>query len=95
MPQNLIPINEYCLYYKIEPSFVEILEDTGIIELASDGELKYIQEEQLGELERYRLLHFELNINIEGIDAIRHLLQKQEKLLREIDTLRSMLRIYE
>jgi len=74
---------------------VESLEETGIIELASLGQQKYIEEEQLTELERYRMLHFELNINMEGIDAIRHLLQKQATLQHEIETLRTLLRLYE
>ncbi|HEX8562072.1 MAG TPA: chaperone modulator CbpM [Flavobacterium sp.] len=95
MPEELISITEFCNYYSIKPTFVDMLEDSGIIQLRSHGIQKYIHEEQLNELERYRMLHFELHINLEGIDAIRHLLQRQSELLSEIERLRSTLRLYE
>ncbi|HEX8268425.1 MAG TPA: chaperone modulator CbpM [Flavobacterium sp.] len=95
MPTNLISIAEYCTHYRVEPTFVESLEETGVIELTDDAGSKFIREEQIAELERYRILHFELHINLEGIDAIRHLLHRQQSLLREIDTLRRQLRLYQ
>lgn len=94
MQSESITLTEYCYHYQIEPSFIEILEDTGIIELTTAGEQKYIHEEQFAELERYRLLHYELHINIEGIDAIKHLLHKQRILIQEIDSLKNLLHLY-
>ena len=92
---QLISITEFCSHYAIAQDFVELLEDNGIIVLESRGVQKFIDEEQLADLERYRILHFELQINIEGIDAIRNLLQKQAALQYEIEQLRSSLHLYE
>ncbi len=94
MPQ-LISITAFCNHYRIAPEFVDLLEDSGIIALQCQGVQKYIDEDDLTELERYRMLHFDLQINLEGIDAIRHLLSRQSELLGEIERLRNMLRLYE
>lgn len=92
---QLISIAEFCNHYAITQDFIEMLEDNGIIALQSRGIQKFIEAEQLADLERYRILHYELHINVEGIDAIRNLLEKQAELLREINELRSSLRLYE
>lgn len=95
MQTERISITEYCDHYRVQQEFIESLEECGIIELATEGPQKFIDQDQLAELERYRILHFELQINIEGIDAIRHLLQRQQSLVREVEILRSTLRLYE
>ena len=46
---------------------------------------------QLGDLERYCHLYYDLSINIEGIDAIRHMLARIEDLQREVHHLRRQL----
>jgi chaperone modulatory protein CbpM len=92
---TLITLKEYCIQYDIEPAFLIELEDSGIIYYQETGEEKYIQEEQFEELERYIRFYYDLNINIEGIDAIRHLLQRVHDMENEIKVLRSQLRLHE
>jgi chaperone modulatory protein CbpM len=92
---NLITIKEYSVNYNIEPEFLISLEDSGIVFFTAEGQEKYIREEQLTELERYIHFHYDLNINIEGIDAIRHLLQKVNQMDAEIRQLRSRLNLHE
>jgi len=92
---TLITLKEYCIQYDIEPAFLIELEDSGIIYYQVAGEEKYIQEEQFEELERYIRFYYDLNINIEGIDAIRHLLQRVHDMEREIKSLRNQLRLHE
>lgn len=92
---NLITIQEYSVHYNIEPEFLISLEDSGIVIFTLEGEEKYIQEEQLSELERYVHFHYDLNINIEGIDAIRHLLTKVNRMQSEIQELRGRLNLHE
>jgi chaperone modulatory protein CbpM len=92
---TFITLKEYSVQYNIEPAFLVELEESGIIYFEAEGEEKYIQEEQLGELERYVRFHYDLNINIEGIDAIRHLLNKVNLMEHEIKVLRSQLRLHE
>ena len=49
---------------------------------------------QLGELERYTHLYYDLSINIEGIDAIRHLLRRIEDLQERVRKLENELHFY-
>jgi len=88
MEAQLITITEYCISCNVEPEFIFSLEDSGIISLTIVDTEKYIHEEQLSELEKYMHLHYDLRINMEGIDAIRHLLGKVENMQQEINELK-------
>lgn len=57
-----------------------------------DGQVPH---DELGRLESLVRLHYDLHINLEGLDAINHLLQRMENLQREVAGLRSRLRLYE
>lgn len=94
-PENLIPATEFCLYHNIEISFIYSLQDYGLIETQEWKGVCFIDTEQLGELEKLVRLHHDLNINLEGIDAIRHLLQQLKKMEDELVVLRNKLRFYE
>lgn len=92
---TLITLNDYSVQYNIEIDFLLELEESGIIYFQTEGEQKYIVEEQLLELERYIRFYYDLNINMEGIDAIRHLLAKVSDMEREIKLLRSQLHLHQ
>ncbi|TKC06046.1 chaperone modulator CbpM [Pedobacter frigoris] len=94
MEAQLITITEYCVNCNIEPSFIISLEDQGIITLELVDNEKYISVGQLKEMERYIHLHYDLEINIEGIDAIRHLLDKVDRMQKEITELKSRLSLH-
>lgn len=95
METTLILIKEYCTQYQIEQKFVESLREEGLIEVTVLSNELYIKEEQLNELERFRRWHYELNINIEGMDAMKHLINKVTKMQQEINQLKSRLRFHE
>ncbi|MGY4385686.1 chaperone modulatory protein CbpM [Pedobacter sp. UYP24] len=95
METELISIQEYCGNYEIEPSFIVALEDCGIITLTIIETSKYIHVDQIKELDTYKHLHYDLEINIEGIDAIRHLLQKVIDMQQRIEQLNNRLYIHE
>ena len=95
MEAQLITITEYCVNYEVEPDFIGSLEDSGIISFTIVDTEKYIHIEQFPELEKYIHLHYDLHINIEGIDAIRHLLDKVERMQSEILQLKSRLHLHE
>jgi hypothetical protein len=92
---NLIPANEFCASHNIEISFIESLQEAGLIETTTIKETEYINENQLYELEKIVRLYYELNINLEGIDTIFHLLQRINDMQDEITLLRNRLRLYE
>ena len=94
METTLILIKEYCEQYKIEQRFVQSLQEEGLLEVTVVSDELYIKEEQLNELEQFRRWHYDLNINIEGIDALRHLINKVTKMQQEINHLKNQLRLY-
>lgn len=96
MQQNdLIPAADICAYYKTELSFITYLHRFGLIEITSVEEIAYIPEAQLGKLEQLVRLHYDLDINPEGIDAIAGLLERVKGLQAEITGLKNRLRMYE
>ena len=82
-----ISVEQCCIYYEIETSFVQQLDDFGLIELSRSGKKAFINFEQLSDLEKYMHLHYDLNINMEGMEAIKHLLTRVQGLQKEIKEL--------
>lgn len=91
MEAELIIISEYCRKSHTDPSFLISLEEGGLIEIRTVNGEQYLLSSQLRDLERYSHLYYDLSINIEGIDAIRHMLERMENLQVEIRQLRRQL----
>ncbi|MCO5237260.1 MAG: chaperone modulator CbpM [Chitinophagaceae bacterium] len=91
--EDLITSEECCSYYNIELSFLQSLNEYGLIEMRSVEEKQYLPNTQLSELEKFIRLHYELGINMEGIDAIAHLLLKMKAMQEEVAELRNLLQI--
>ena len=92
---NLISTSEFCVYHNIEFSFISNLKESGLVETIKLKQVDYIPEDQIGKLERMIRLHQELDINLEGIDTIDHLLNKIQHLQEEVILLNNKLRLYE
>jgi hypothetical protein len=92
--EEYISIHEFCTYYHAENSFVHSLSEFGLIESIKEENTIYLHKNQLPELEKYMRLHYEMDINIEGIDAISHLLQKINSMQDELVQLINRLNIY-
>jgi chaperone modulatory protein CbpM len=93
--EHFISADEFCIYHNIEFSFIKNLEDFGLIEVKTFEETRYIHEDELEKLERMLRLHIDLEINMEGIDAITHLLKRINSMQEEIRVLKNKLRLYE
>lgn len=91
----LIAIDEFCAHHNVEVSFIHTLHQNGLIEITFVQESAFIDKDQLPELEKIIHLYFELNINIEGIDTISHLLKRIDSMQRELIALRNRLQLYE
>ena len=94
MQTELIIVSEYCQKCHIEPSFIDLLEEAGLIEVRAEAGEHYLLVAQLPEVERYSRMYYDLSINIEGIDAIHHLLERMEGMRREINSLHNRLSLY-
>lgn len=91
MKKEMILLSDYCNKSQIELDFILQLEDEGLIETSTCNEGKYITFSQLSSLELFTRLHYDLSINIEGIDVIQELLQKMHKMEYELNVLRRQL----
>ena len=65
-----------------------------MIEVHIEGGEHYLLVSQLPEVERYSRMYYDLSINMEGIDAIHHLLERMESMRKDINTLQSQLLVY-
>ena len=92
---NLIALSEFCNSHNIEISFIGSLAQSGLIEITTINETGFIDADQLLQLERIIRLFYELDINLEGIESITHLLQRINSLQNEIIRLQNRLRLYE
>ena len=90
-----ISIEQFCLQNQVDHSFIHLLNERGIMEIIVLEELELIPMSKLPLLEKCMHLHYELEINIEGIEAIQHLLQKVEDMQNEIISLQNRLSFYE
>ncbi len=95
MEAKWILLTEYCRWSETEPAFLEELESEGLIQVSIRETQKYIDEEQLDRLERFRRWHYEMDVNVQGIDAMHYLVGKIERLNREVRHLEARLKLHE
>jgi len=93
--EEIISLETICSFYQVDRNFVETLESHGLISFSYHENQRYILRDDVVELEKYSRMYYELNINVPGIDALNHLLEKIKQLQQEAETLRARLRIYE
>jgi hypothetical protein len=93
--QNLILIETLCPHYEIEISFFEDLFSHGLINIEIIEERRFIHQDDISDLEKMIRLYYELNVNIEGIDIVFNLLQKEKELRDELNAVKNRLRLYE
>ena len=91
----LIAVDEFCVNHHIEVSFISSLQQTGLIEITTINESGFIDAVQLRLLEQFVNFYYELEINLEGIETITHLLKQLDDNQFEILQLNNRLRLYE
>lgn len=92
---QLIAISAFCTSHHIEPSFIDLLKENDLLEIIMVEDQMFIPPDQLPFLEKIIRLHYDLDINLEGIEAITHLLQRVEHMQHEITMLTHRLGLYE
>jgi chaperone modulatory protein CbpM len=93
--KHLIAATDFCVYHQLEHTFITDLQEAGLVEVKIVNNTAYIPETELQKLEKIIRLHNELDINMAGIEAIIHLLQRVEDIQEEIRLLKNSLRLYE
>lgn len=92
---KLISIQQFCAHYNVPIRFITALQEYELIEITITDSQDYLQTNQLNAIEKMMRMHYDLNINFEGIDAIYNLLKQVEQLQDEVRTLKNKLNSYE
>ncbi|MBP9078789.1 MAG: chaperone modulator CbpM [Flavobacteriales bacterium] len=90
--EELIPIEVFCTTCHVETTLIDTLEESGLVEITVVEQHRYIAVEQLDRAEKMVRLHEDLGINVEGLEAIEHLLARMDAMQDEMRQLRNRLR---
>ena len=94
MSKEKITYRECVQIYQVEEVFLDALHSSGLIEVVVEEEDRYIEYDYLQEIEQYVRWYYDLEINIEGIEALHHMLQQVRELQSDVERLRSELKFY-
>lgn len=93
--EDFIRTDEICTHYRVEETFILALHEHELIHLAVVERKRYLPIAQINEFEKMRRLHYEMDINLEGLEAVKNLLDKLDELKQEKVRLENRLRLYE
>ena len=93
--EDLIAISMICTHHKIDNSFIHSLHSNGLVQFEIIEEDYFITLDQVQLLEQYIYFHYDLDINLEGIETICHLLGRIHDLHQETETLKAKIHFYE
>jgi len=93
--EQLIQVDNFCVYHNVDFSFISSLQEFGLIEITTKEEKSFISESNLGHVEKLIRLHNDLHINLEGVEVVTYLLEQLKQQQDEINQLQNRLRFYE
>jgi hypothetical protein len=92
--EKMITLESLLQHYEVELSFIHSLQDFGLVTIVEVEGKTYLDQDHLGDLERMIRLHYDLEINMAGIDAISNMLQKMNEMQAELTKLRNQLNLH-
>jgi len=69
--------------YNIEITFFDELVDEGLLHVETENEVQYLLYEDLPVFEKFTNWHYDLEINLPGLEVIHHMLRKMEDLKKK------------
>jgi len=93
--KDIISIQQFCIHYNIPKSFIKSLNEFELVEIITIQEIQYINVRQIKDIEKMIRLHYELNINMEGMDVVYNLMKRIASLQDEIIILDNRLKFHE
>ena len=93
--KDKISVQQICIHYNIPISFVKALSEFELVEIMTIREIQYISTTQIRNIEKMIRWHYELHINMEGLDVVNNLLKQVESLQEEIISLDNRLKFHE
>ena len=93
--EEMVAAHKFCTSHNVDISFLHSLNEAGLIEITTVEETVFINKDRLPELEKLVRLHYEMEINIEGIETICHLLQQMNAIQEQMRVIKNRLSMYE
>ncbi|MBK9177437.1 MAG: chaperone modulator CbpM [Flavobacteriales bacterium] len=93
--EQLIAVEVFASHQGVEPAFVHALHERGLIRITVVHEQQFLEPDELARIEQLARMHYDLDINLEGLEAISHLLDRMGAAQQDLRALRERLRIYE
>jgi len=95
MTRTYIAIQDYLkVQDRIEADFIRNLHQSGLIHCQINGQQYLIDPDELPQIEQYARLYYDLEINVEGIEAIAHLLSRIAAMQEELNTMQQRMAFY-
>ena len=91
--EALIRVEQFCTAHDIDITFIMALHNFGLIEIIVMEENQYLSLVQVKDAEKMIRLHYELAVNLEGIDIINNLLARIENMQAELIAAQNKLRL--
>ncbi len=88
---EIILLQRFCSEYDVPVSFIEALSEYELIQLDNN---QGIPVEQINTIEKMIRLHYDLDINFEGLQAVHNLLNQIDELQEEVRRLNNRLDFY-
>lgn len=88
---EMISLQQFCFHHSVEQSFVLALQESGLVTITETQEEVCIPVHELPMLEKFVRMNTEMEINLAGIEAIAHLLNKIDTMQQEITHLTNRL----
>ena len=74
--------------YNVEITFFDSLEEAGLLKTETENDIKYLMFDELSTFEKFTNWHYDLEVNLAGLEVIKRLLDQLERLREENLTLR-------
>lgn len=81
---DYISVEKYCTYYSIDASFIYELNERGLVYVQDVENISSIAYDQLPFLEKFMRMHYDLEINYAGLEAVHHLLHQVQELQKKL-----------
>jgi hypothetical protein len=94
MSKNRLSYSECLKIYEVNESFIESLHESGLIHPEQVDHEPFIKYTELADLEQFIRWHCDMDINVPGIEALYHMLNRVRALQLELEELRNELRFY-
>ena len=69
--------------YNVEITFFDSLEEAGLLKTETENNIKYLMFDELSTFEKFTNWHYDLEVNLAGLEVIKHLLDQLERLQQE------------